>query len=195
MELAGVIAGGSYWSHYLIGLLPMTVLAAGVVAGSSERWTRRLVVVAVLVTVATAPPLALVAHREPAAARVGGWIAASARPGDTITVLYTHPNAAQASGLAPAYPYAWSLPVRTLDPGLTLLRDTLQGQAAPTWVVQWDPLSSWGLDRDRRLAALLESRYVHVADVCGQPVLLLRGVNRELAPLTAAACPSIGSLP
>jgi len=190
VELAGVVAGGSYWAHYLIGMLPMTVLAAGVVAGSPERWTRRLVLVAVLVTVVTTPVAAVAAHREPEDARIGGWIAASARPGDTITVLYTHPNTAQSSGLEPAYPYAWSLPLRTLDPRLELLRSTLEGPRAPTWVVEWDSLQSWGLDRDHRLEAVLDFRYRHVADVCGRPVLLLRGVHRALAPLTPSACPS-----
>ena len=190
VELAGVVAGGSYWAHYLIGMLPMSVLAAGVVAGSPERWTRRLVLVAVLVTVVTTPVAAVASHREPEDARIGGWIAASARPGDTITVLYTHPNTAQSSGLEPAYPYAWSLPLRTLDPRLELLRSTLEGPRAPTWVVEWDSLQSWGLDRDHRLEAVLDFRYRHVADVCGRPVLLLRGVHRALAPLTPSACPS-----
>lgn len=195
VELAGVVAGGSYWSHYLIGMLPMTVLAAGVVAGSGERWTRRLVVVAVLVTVVSTPVGAVAAHVEPPDARVGRWIAASARPGDSITVLYTHANTAQASGLAPAYPYAWSLPLRTLDPRLDLLRMTLEGPRGPTWVVQWDPLQSWGLDADHGVEKALSSHYVHVADVCGQPVLLRRGVHRDLAPPDLSACPSPNSLP
>ncbi len=195
VELAGVVAGGNYWSHYLIGLLPMTVLAAGVVAGSGERWTRRLVALAVAVTVVSTPIAAVADHVEPADAHIGRWIAESAHAHDTITVLYTHPDAAQISGLAPAYPYAWSLPLRTLDPHLDLLRSTLEGPRAPTWVVQWDSLQSWGLDSDHSLEKILSTRYAHVADVCGHPVLLRSGVHRDLAPPDLSSCPSTQGLP
>ena len=34
VELLGAAAGGVYWSHYLLGLVPMAVLAAGAVAAS-----------------------------------------------------------------------------------------------------------------------------------------------------------------
>ncbi len=190
VEVVGIAAGGSYWSHYLIGLVPVTVLAAGVLgAGRRPRsrwsptgWIRRLVVAAVVVTVVTTPVAVAAVHREPPDAYVGRWVGASARSGDTITVLYTHANAAQASGLRPAYPYAWSLPLRTLDPHLELLVATLDGPQAPTWVVEWDDLHWWGLDPGHRLEAVLTSHYREVGEVCGHPVLLHRGVDRELAP-------------
>ena len=197
VEVVGIVAGGSYWAHYLIALVPVTVLTAGVIGVSSDRWTARwarrrgspgtgirgLVVAAVVVTVVTTPVAVAAVHRESAAATVGRWVGASARAGDSITVLYTHANAAQASGLPPAYPYAWSLPLRTLDPHLDLLVKTLEGQRAPTWVVQWDPLHYWGLDPHDRLEATLASHYREVGEVCGVPVLLQRGVDRRLAPV------------
>lgn len=181
VEVVGIAAGGSYWSHYLIGLVPVTVLAAGVLASSS--WVRRLVGVSLAVTLVTTPVAVASVHQESDAAMVGGWVGASADRSDTITVLYTHANAAQASGLAPAYPYAWSLPLRTLDPDLDLLVKTLEGSRAPTWVVAWDDLHTWGLDPRDRLEATLASHYRQVGVVCGRPVLLHRGVHRDLAPL------------
>lgn len=181
VEGIGIAAGGSYWSHYLIGLVPVTVLAAGVLASSA--WVRRLVAVSVAVTVVSTPVAVAFVHQESDAAMVGSWVGASAHPADTITVLYTHANAAQASGLAPAYPYAWSLPLRTLDPDLDLLVKTLEGPRAPTWVVEWDDLHAWGLDPRDRLEATLGSHYRQIGVVCGHPVLLHRGVERELVPL------------
>ena len=185
VALVGIAAGGSYWAHYLIALVPVTVLTAGVLCASVR--IRKLVLAAVAVTVVSTPVAAAAVHSESTAAVVGRWVGASAHPGDTITVLYTHANAAQASGLAPAYPYAWSLPLRTLDPDLDLLVKTLEGPRAPTWVVQWDPLHYWGLDPRNRLEATLASHYRQVGAVCGYPVLLHRGVDRQLAPVPG--CP------
>jgi hypothetical protein len=120
---------------------------------------------------------------------VAGWLHASARPGDTIAVPFTHANVIDMSGLAPGYPYSWSLPVRTLDPRLTLLRSTLAGAHAPTWVVRWDPPHSWGLDPHNRIGKVLRRHYREVATACGHPVWLHDGVRRHLAPdLTEEEC-------
>ncbi|MFZ2502780.1 MAG: hypothetical protein WAW88_08940, partial [Nocardioides sp.] len=186
VETAGVLAGGNFWAHYLIALIPMVALAAGLsvhrrVPGS--RWTRRLIVAAASATAVISPIAAFnAAHGSSEAYTSGRWIAASARPGDSVVVPFTHANVINASGLSPGYPYAWSLPTRTLDPDLSLLVDTLTGPAAPTWMIRWDPPHTWGLDPDNRVDAALKVHYRSVADVCGHAVWLHNDLDRRLAP-------------
>jgi hypothetical protein len=193
VELLGIAAGGSYWVHYLIALIPMVPLAAGLSVNRRAplwRWTRLLVVACAAATAVVSPVTAIgAAHRTDAAYTTGRWIAASAQPGDTLVVPFTHANVINASGLSPGYPYSWSLPVRTLDPSLTLLTSTLSGPAAPTWVVRWDAPNTWGLDPDGHVEAALRAHYRWVADVCGHPVWLHDGVSRRLPPIPpASAC-------
>lgn len=155
-----------------------------------SRWTRRLIVLAVGIT-ATASPIAAAAAAagSSAAFTTGRWVATSAEAGDTLVVPFTHANVINASGLSPAYPYAWSLPTRTLDPNLTLLTSTLSGPAAPTWVVRWDPAHTWGLDPTSHVDAALDAHYQAVAVVCGHDVWLHNGTHRDLADLpSASAC-------
>jgi hypothetical protein len=205
VELVGVFAGANFWSHYLIALIPMVALAAALSVNSrapGARWTRRLVVLAVAVT-AVASPVAAVnaAHGSSQAYTTGRWVARAAAPGDTIVVPFTHPNVINASGLTPGYPYAWSLPVRTLDPRLTLLTHVLDarphrsrsngpsGVSAPTWVVRWDEPHPWGLDLHNRVDAALHTHYRAVADVCGHTVWLHDGLHRHVsATPPASAC-------
>jgi hypothetical protein len=104
-------------------------------------------------------------------------------------VPFTHANVINASGLAPGYPYAWSLPVRTLDPRLSLLTGTLDSGSAPTRVVRWDHPHAWGLDPGNRIDTALHAHYHPVGVVCGHPVWLHDGVSRHLAaPPPASAC-------
>ena len=193
VEVVGVVGGGNFWNHYLIGLIPGVSLAAGLGArrwSPGRRWTQALVALSVAVTALTAPVTAWgAAHQTSRAYATGTWIAAAAEPGDTITVPFTHANVIQASGLTPGYPYAWSLPVRTLDPDLSLLTSTLAGPDAPTWVVRWDNPHTWGLDPASQVDAALQAHYRVAAVVCGHAVWLRDGVDRPLAPTpSAAAC-------
>jgi hypothetical protein len=194
-ELVGIVAGGNFWDHYLIALIPTIALTAGLsvhrrVPGAT--WTRRLVILAAAITAFTSPIAAVnAAHSTSAAYTTGRWVASSAHPHDTLVVPFTHPNVINASGLKPGYPYAWSLPARTLDPHLDLLSATLSGHQAPTWVVQWDAPDSWGLDPGHHVDAALQAHYRSVGQICGHDVWLHDGANRQLtpAPPTAACGP------
>lgn len=193
VEAFGVLAGGNFWPHYLIGLIPMVALAAGLSVHRRVpgwRWTRRLIVVAATTTALVAPVAAAFAAARPSAAyTTGRWLAASARPGDSLVVPFSHANVIEAAQLEPGYPYAWSLPARTLDPKLSLLTSTLVGPAPPTWVVRWDDPHTWGLDPDDRVDAALRAHYRRVAKVCGSVVWLHNGVVRPLAtPPPPSSC-------
>jgi hypothetical protein len=121
-------------------------------------------------------------------AATGEWLAAAAEPGDTAVVLYGKANVLQSAGLRGPYPFMWSLLLRTLDPELDLMVDTLEGPEAPTWVVQWHDLDSWELDSEDRLQDVLDERYVRAGRPCDHDVYLRRGETRDVLP--PPDCPS-----
>jgi hypothetical protein len=197
VEIVGVALGGSYWRHNLIGMIPMVALGAGLAAAQHGRSVRQLqvvVVVASAITLLSSPVLAAADHRQgDDEHRIGRWLAASAEPDDTAVVTYSHPNVLQESGLATPYPFAWSLPVRTLDPNLMRLHLLVVGNRPPTWLVQWDELGAWGLDSDGRFADAVRRRYTMVGEICGHPVWLRDGVRRELAERPTGCGPPAGA--
>jgi hypothetical protein len=192
VEVVGVVGGGNYWSHYLIALVPMVALAAGLSARRDQPlWTsvRAAALLALVATLVVTPLSALRTQQaRTTPAQVADWLRHSSRPGDTVAVPFTHANVIGMSRLAPTYPYSWSLPIRTLDPRLDLLVRTLRGAHAPTWVVRWDAPHTWNLDPRNRVARTLLQRYRLVATVCGHDVWLRRGVDRVPATASGGNC-------
>ncbi|MFC4785561.1 hypothetical protein ACT8ZV_13860 [Nocardioides sp. MAHUQ-72] len=191
-EAVGVVLGGSYWAHYLIGLVPGVVLVAALAAGAGLR--RRLPVVPgmafVLASAVVVTGMRAAAYQpagEHQGSAVAAWLHAASHPGDSGLVTYGRADILAASGLTPAYPYLWSLPMRTLDPDLVHLVRRLEGGRAPTWVVESSPLDSWHLDPTGRVGNALAEHYRVVGTVCGVPVLLHDGVHRSL-PAAPAWC-------
>jgi hypothetical protein len=194
-EVAGIVGGGSWWSHYLVGLVPGAVMITAVTA-TRGTWARRLGATALAFTVASA---VVSAGLQAGSARVrdakpdrtevvGTWLREAARPGDTGTVLYGNADLLLVAHLRPGTDQLWSLPSRTLDPGSVQLNRQLNGTTPPSWVVQWFPLDTWGLDPDHLVMATLSLRYRVVATICGVPVYLHRGEHRVL-PGLATPCP------
>jgi hypothetical protein len=194
-EVVAVAAGGSYWSHYLIGLLPGVALVAGAAAALERRHLAPVVpgLVAVLASAVVMTGVHATAyvsahqHQGPA---VAGWLREASRPGDTGLVTYGHADVLEASGLTPRYPYLWTLPLRTLDPHLDRLVRQLDGRRPPVWVLRWSYLDSWGLDPHQRVATALAEHYRLVRTVCGVPVYLHRGVTRALPPSPQGCAPA-----
>jgi 4-amino-4-deoxy-L-arabinose transferase-like glycosyltransferase len=186
LETVGVIAGGSYWPHYLLQLSPMLALGAGLWVGQ-VRWLRAAVVlVAVSALVGTAFFAATGADTSNAGARVGGWLQEVSRPTDTVTVLYGNADVQEASARISPYPYLWTLPMRTLDPHLARLRALLSGPRAPTWVVVWGDLDPWNIDPHDQTRLVIATHYRLVRHPCGHELWLRDGVARGLAG--APAC-------
>jgi len=166
-EVLGVAAGGSYWLHYLTGLVPGVVLLACLVHPHGRR---RIVVVGCLVATAVtclavwvhtigAPVTATLARD----AEVAAYLRERSRPGDGVVVAFGRPDIVAASGLASPYEHLWSLPVRVRDPELSELQSVLEGPDAPRWiVVAGRGVASWGIDAVR-VQAHLEEHYVRVA--------------------------------
>jgi len=89
------------------------------------------------------------------------------------------PDLQDASGLGSPYPYLWTLPMRTRDPGYADLRALLAGPDAPTWLVEWVGLGSWAPDGVAALREVVAARYAEHGTTChGKPVYLLRGEDR-----------------
>jgi hypothetical protein len=158
-ELAVVLGGGSYWLHYLMGLVPGLVLLT---AAATQRplVDRRFLTIAYgAVATSTAVALVWVALHpiERPEAPAIAYLDAHARPGDTAVVAFGGANILQATGLRSPYADLWSLPVRVHDPDLHRLAGLLAGPDRPTWlVVAGTSLGTWGVDAtaaDRMLAA------------------------------------------
>ncbi len=179
--------GGSYWAHYLIALVPVASLGAGLAAVAvPQAWRRVGAGALVLATSVTVVHAVLVPDRDGFEAQVvGRALEDVAQAGDTAVVAYGQPNVLLNAGMESPYPYLWSLPVRALDPDLDLLADTLEGADAPTWLVDWSGFDDWGVDATR-LEAVVERHYRPVGSVCGRELWLDRRVERP-AP-AAEAC-------
>ncbi|MDQ3422510.1 MAG: hypothetical protein M3510_03820 [Actinomycetota bacterium] len=191
----GIALGASYWSHYLIGLVPVLALISarvaewpqGDVSGGELLWRRRVVGLTASACTAVAVVTgwgAVTTGPEASAVSVGRWVGSSASGSDRLVVTYGHANVVEESGLGTAYPYLWSLPVRTLDPHLRMLAATLGSSGAPAWVVEWDDVNAWGIDDEEGVRAVLARDYREVASVCGHVVYLHLGVRRALAPVS-----------
>ncbi|KQW49199.1 hypothetical protein ASC77_10940 [Nocardioides sp. Root1257] len=148
-ELFVVLGGGSYWLHYLMGLVPGLVLLTAAAAQRAAHPGRLVTAAYGVVATSTVAALVWVAVQpiarpeEPAVA----WLDAHARPGDTAVVAFGGPNILQATGMSSPYPDLWSLPVRVHDPDLDDLSALLAGDGRPTWVVvAGTSLGSWGID-------------------------------------------------
>ncbi|MCW2699213.1 MAG: hypothetical protein JWQ45_748 [Blastococcus sp.] len=185
--LAAIAAGGSFWPSYLLQLAPACVLAAGALApatsaaGAWMRASARTVVAAAALGTVTS----VVVHAAVPSAwysqRIGEWLADSKAPADTAFVAYGLPSVLETADMASPYPYLWSVPMRTLDPGQARLRETLAGPEAPAWLVDVTGLDAWHIDEGARLRTLIGHRYRVVAEICGHRVWLRQDLTRELA--------------
>lgn len=154
-ELVVVLAGGSYWLHYLMGLVPGLVLLTAAAPGVDRLLRTAYVVCAASTAVALCWVLANPIDRpeEPAIA----WLDEHARPGDTAVVAFGGANILRETDLTSPYPDLWSLPVRVHDPDLTAFGALLSSDTRPTWVVvAGASLSTWGVDGDAADLVLAE---------------------------------------
>ncbi|HET6561284.1 MAG TPA: hypothetical protein VFG72_05365 [Marmoricola sp.] len=188
MSVASMVAGGDYWRDYLLQPIPALVLGVGLLSplrtlsGRAVQVGAAWAAVASLLAVSYGTAVDPVLGDGEGQARVGRWLEANAAPDDTALVLWGKANVLYHAGMTSPYPFMWSLLTRTLDPDLELLLQTIRGPEAPTWVVVWSDLDTWGLDADGELREALEERYDEVGTVCGKEVLLLEGNARDVVP-------------
>lgn len=165
-ELVVVLLGGSYWLHYLMGVVPGAVLLAAASAQRPLRARRALVAAYAFAAISTAGVTGwLGLHpidrpEEPVIA----YLDRHAAEGDSAVVAFGGANVLREVGLTCPYPYLWSLPVRVHDPGLEELTALLASTDAPTWlIVSNRALDAWDLDFSEPQAQL-DDRYTEVAE-------------------------------
>ncbi|UYM07384.1 ArnT family glycosyltransferase [Solicola gregarius] len=188
-----VLAGGSFWLHYLIGLVPAVALAAAQLGAFSPRHLLSRAAIGVVIAAAAITPVAGVASGamadDPTETAVTSYLQDARLDDDKVIIAYGHANVLEAAGLEPGYPYLWSLPLRVLDPDLDLMTSTLSGPNAPTWFVGWEPLNSWGIDEHGRLESALDENYREVAKICDVEIYLRDGADRDTPPEPTVDCP------
>lgn len=190
VDLAALVAGGSFWQDYLIPLVPAAALCTALVASREDRPGRIMRGIVLFATASAAAAMVFwlawnaTGQQEFDEVRTGEALAIAAEPGDTLVVFGGRADLQRTSGLVSPYPYLWSLPMRTRDPGYADLADLLAGPDAPTWLVEWVDFDAWSEDGVAELEDVVDERYVEHGTTCnGQPVYLLRGVDRpEIEP-------------
>ncbi len=186
-DVVSIVAGGSYWQHYLVELIVPTALAAGLVAASISRNLVRPVLALMVVASVLGWGASLFASVPAEGQVVGDSLRQVSAQGDTLVSALGDADMVQAAGLSSPYAYLWSLPARTLDPRGSQLVDVLADPEAPTWVVVRGRRTTALLDQ-YGAGRVLEQRYHLVAHLCGRPVYLRDGVDRPtpVAPNAAA---------
>lgn len=196
--LVGVLLGGSYWPHYLIALVSVT--AAGAAAALvRHRWVAAAGVAAMVVAAAVvAAPIAIhdsAASIDQSAVTVGDYIRDRAEPGETAYVLYAKADILYYAGLPPAFPYNWSLMMRSAPHAQTKLRRDLASPHRPTWLVQWQHTRAFGLDRSGLTKRLVARYYRRVTSLCGHSLYLARGAGARSAPVDVQSCDATTTAP
>ncbi|MGY2702615.1 hypothetical protein [Nocardioides sp. HB32] len=161
-EVMVVLAGGSYWLHYLLATVPGLVLLVIVTVRYRPqrwRWTAAVLGYAGVTAAAAVVALAVTGPRSSSDVAVEQYLTGHEQPGDTGVVAFGDPAILQGAGLSSPYPLLWSLPVRVRDPQLTQLARLLAGPDRPTWVVvDGATLATWGVD-EAAAQPVLDRRY------------------------------------
>ncbi|MFL6023424.1 MAG: hypothetical protein ACJ72O_08820 [Marmoricola sp.] len=184
-DVVSVLAGGSYWLHYLLESAPAVALSAGATSLHAPRIVRGLTALGAASALIATATVAVHPTATPGTT-VGVAIKGAAQPGDTLVLAFGDADTLRASGLTSPYPYLWSIPSRGLDPDLTLLRGILAGPTAPTWIVvrgrdYVDRLRTAGTEK------LIAQRYRLVTKICGRSIYRLAGVHRSV-PTSDRGC-------
>jgi hypothetical protein len=149
VEVLVAVLGGSYWLHYLMGLVPGAVLVAAAFAQRPAPVTRSIgaaFAVAGLSTVATIGWVAAHPIDRPEEEAIG-YLHEHAQRGDTAVVVLGAANVIRDAHLEAPYPYLWSLPARVRDADLSTLDGLLRSDERPEWVlVAHRSVDDWELD-------------------------------------------------
>jgi hypothetical protein len=187
--LVGVGGGGVYWAHYLIEIVPVTSVLAGIALAPvpPRVWAVTTCIPVVLAAGAASASVDYVSDQRPHAVEreVGSYIRAHARPDDTQYVLYARANVLYYGGLSTPFPYDWSLMLRVQTGARPALYRLLASAGRPTWLVPWQNDDAWRLDRGATVDTLLRRDYRVAAIVGGHEILHRVGGATVSASCTA----------
>jgi hypothetical protein len=189
--VAGIVLGGSFWPHYVIELMPVAAV------GAAALLSRRPAIGAVVLC-AVAIPAAIATldvggkdsgdGYERSSVTIGRYVHYRAKPGQTAYVLYARVNALYYTGLPSPFPYHWSLMMRGVPHATRTLRALLASGRRPTWIIDQDGSSGYGLDPRGATARLLTLHYRPAGRVCGRTILLERGASAKPPPRMTGGC-------
>jgi hypothetical protein len=164
VELLVAVLGGSYWLHYLMGLVPGAVLVAAAFAQRPAPVTRSIGGALALAGLSSAVALGWVATHpiDRPEEQAIAYLDEHAEKGDTAVVVLGAANVVHDADLDAPYPYLWSLPARVRDADLSTLDGLLTGPDKPRWViVAYRSLDDWHLDFTKA-QAVLDAAYEQV---------------------------------
>jgi hypothetical protein len=148
-ELLVAFLGGSYWLHYLIGLVPGAVLIAASFAQRPAPVTRSIGGSLALAGISTVAALGWVGTHpidRPEEEAIA-YLDDHAHRGDSAVVVLGAANVIRDPHLEASYLYLWSLPARVRDADLATLDGLLRSDERPTWViVAPGSIDVWELD-------------------------------------------------
>ncbi len=190
-ELVAVAAGGSFWLHYLVGLVPGLALALALTTGRPSGHHRPAVPTRVVLAAAVASSVAglvVLAAAPPRPSRaevaVTQYLRDHAHLGRTAVVTFGRPSILEGAGMRSPYPLLWSLPMRVEDPHLRLLTPLLRHRRAQWVLVDRVAMAAWGMDHTRAQGVL--ARNYRPAFEAGQIV-----VWQAVRPATPRHLPAV----
>lgn len=191
----GVIGGGYFWTHYMIGPVPVMVVTS--VAGiraidarlrlhiNSTRPIHLLLIGGFLTIHAVSSIVSMhltgPSQQEPAVS-AGRFVREHAHRDDTVFVMYARANAAYYSTLRPAFPFQWSLMYRTLPNMDQRVEHMLRSRHPPTWIIEWNTSTQFNMDRSGDIRKVIAHRYVLAGTPSEVRVLRLRYAARASTP-------------
>jgi hypothetical protein len=175
----GITGGGHYFPHYFIQpLAALAVLAGCALAGSTRRVlagaTAAVLIALAVGNLVVGDKLKSTDPPQERTLAVASYLRTNARADDTLYVMYARANLLYYARMPTPYAYSWSMMVRTVPSAERQLRDLLRSSARPTWLVEWHPPTTFGLDRSGETTRLISSRYVLAGSVCGKAILIRR---------------------
>jgi hypothetical protein len=161
-EVIAAGISGSYWLHYITGLIPGVVLLV-ILAAPLARWRTFVVAGVGLALAVNAGVWAYRIADPPQSAEdalVSNYLLSRSSPGDRAIIGFGHPNVLAGTGLRNPYPYLWSLPMRVHDPHLREARRVLSGPEAPRWFVVHSDSPRWWSDEAKEARDYVSRHYV-----------------------------------
>ncbi|AWB92352.1 ArnT family glycosyltransferase [Aeromicrobium chenweiae] len=176
----GIAGGGNYYPHYFIQpVAALAVLSSCALAATGRRGlsiaTAAMVLVLAVGNVAVGTTLQNVNPPQQRTLAVADYLRSNARPNDTLYVLYARANLLYYADMATPYPYSWTQMVRTVPNAENRLRDMLRSKTRrPTWIVEWQDATIFGMDASGETRRLIAKHYVTTDEICDKPVLIRR---------------------
>ena len=176
--ILGIAGGGNYFPHYFIQpLAALAVLSGCAIAASGRRYlgavTAGMFVVLAIANIIVGVSLMKVDPPQQRTLAVSKYLKANSHPDDSLYVMYARANLLYYAEMKSPYPYAWNMMVRAVPKAQTDLRKLLRSPTKrPTWIVEWQGPTTFGLDKSGETRRLIQDNYVQTDQICGKAILI-----------------------